>query len=335
MSEDVIYYDHDANPGCLHHKRVGVIGYGIQGRAQALNLRDSGIETMVANRDDQYADVARQDGFHVHDIVEVAKHSDILFLLIPDQAQKTVYESCITSSFQPGGLLIFAHGYALRFGDIVPDGRFDVGLLAPRMPGRQIRDYYLKGSGVPAFVDVVHDQSGQTLSLLLALGHAIGFSRAGLLRVNYQVETELDLFVEQYIVPIIVKAIRTSFDVLTRDHGYPALPTLIELYASGEVGEVLMRAAATGIGRVFQENASPTCQFGISESYARVLADDQETIISDVIDRQKNGEFADSLQVEGDDDYKGVQEFWSRVNSRELMDAQEKVNAFVRHSSES
>jgi len=193
------------------------------------------------------------------------------------------------------------------------------------MPGRQIRGYYKRGAGVPAFVDVVEDASGQTLALLLALGHAIGFTRAGMLRVDYRIETELDLFIEQYLVPTIIKAIRTGFDELVQRHGYPAVPALMELYASGEVGEVLMRAANVGIGRVFQENASPTCQFGISRSYADVLPGDQQTLIARTVDRIRNGAFADALEQDGQAGYPGVEELWRAVNSEALVRAQEQV----------
>jgi len=322
---ETIYYDRHADATLLRGKRVGIIGYGIQGRAQSLNLRDSGVDVLVANRKDRYAERAVKDGFAVHELDEVACLSDILFLLIPDQAQKSLYKTVISPTFRPGGLLVFAHGFALRYGEIVPDGRFNVGLLAPRMPGRQIRGYYKRGAGVPAFVDVVEDASGQTLALLLALGHAIGFTRAGMLRVDYRIETELDLFIEQYLVPTIIKAIRTGFDELVQRHGYPAVPALMELYASGEVGEVLMRAANVGIGRVFQENASPTCQFGISRSYADVLPGDQQTLIARTVDRIRNGAFADALEQDGQAGYPGVEELWRAVNSEALVRAQEQV----------
>ena len=322
---ETIYYDRHADPALLRGKRVGIIGYGIQGRAQALNLRDSGAEVLVANRKDRYVERAVKDGFTVHELDEVARLSDILFLLIPDQAQKGVYETVVSQVFRPGGLLVFAHGFALRYGEIVPDGRFDVGLLAPRMPGRQIRGYYKRGDGVPAFVDVVQDVSGRALALLLALGHAIGFTRAGMLQVDYRVETELDLFIEQYLVPTIIKTVRTGFDELVQRHGYPAVPALMELYASGEVGEVLMRAAKVGIGRVFQENASPTCQFGISRSYADVLPGDQQALIARTVERIRSGAFAAALEREGQAGYPCVEALWRTVNSDPLVHAQERV----------
>ncbi len=321
-----IYYDRDANLKYLKDKTIGVIGYGIQGRAQALNLRDSGLKVMIANRRDEYTRQAKKDGFRIHDIIELAARSDIILLLIPDQAHAKVYDRFIHNNIRAGSMLSVAHGYSLRFKTFKVKPGIDICMLAPRMPGKQIREFYLAGGGVPAFVDVVRDSSGLALKRILAVSKAAGFTKAGVLRVDYRVETDLDLITEQFLVAGIVKLIHSGFDVLTKDFGYPAVPTLMELYASGELSEVLKMASKLGIGRVFQKNASPTCQFGIASTFDRILGPKIEKTAKSIIKEIKNGSFSKRLDKEGDAGYPQVKKLWRRVDERGLVRAQDWIN---------
>jgi len=323
---DKIYYDRDADLKYLKGKTIGIIGYGIQGRAQALNLRDSDIKVLIANRKDDYTKQAKKDGFKVHKIDELARKSDVIMLLIPDQAHAGVYNDFIKDRIRSGSMLVVAHGYSLRFKTfrIRPD--IDVCMLAPRMPGRQIRGYYTAGGGVPAFVDAVYDRTGFALKRILAVAKAAGFTKAGVLRVNYKVETDLDLITEQFLVAGIVRLIHSGFKILVDDLGYPAVPTLMELYASGELAEVLQLAAKSGIGEVFKKNASPTCEFGIASSFNKVLGPGIEKTAKEIIRCIKNGSFSKELDREGASGYPEVKKLWSRVNSKKLTQAQEWIN---------
>lgn len=321
-----IYYDEDADLKYLDSKTVGIIGYGIQGRAQALNIRDSKINVLVANRTDTYRDRAVEDGFKVYEIDELVKVSDIILFLIPDQAQAEVYEKFVKDNIRAGSMLVFAHGYALTYQTIKIPLDVDIAMLAPRMPGRQIREYYLKGGGVPAFVDVIQDKTGLALERLLSLSRAAGFTRAGVLQVNYKTETELDLFIEQFLVASIVKSIHTSFDVLVNKLGYPAVPTLMELYASGELAEVLKLAAVTGIGKVFQKNASPTCQYGIATSFDYVMESNVIEKAKQLIKNIKDGTFAKELNKEGKSGYPLVRKLWEIVDTKQINDAHTLIN---------
>ena len=323
-----VFYDQDADLKSIQGVKVGIVGYGIQGRAQALNLRDSGVDVLIANRDDSYRSTAAQDGFSVQSIEQVAKLADVLLLLIPDQAHQQVYKSQIEPHLRPGRALVVAHGYSLHYKEIKPRSDMDVMLLAPRMPGRPIRDYYLRGSGVPAFVDVVQDATGNAWKTVLALAKGMGFTRPGALQVAIAHETELDLFVEQFLVPTVVKSIQISFEELV-SAGYPPLPALMELYASGELGEVLLLAAQVGIFQAFQQNASPTCQFGIATSYPQVLGSDPRSLIHDVIDRVQSGGFVKSLQREGDADYPLTKKLWAQLNSTVLSQTQEEMRKII------
>lgn len=324
-----IYYDKDASLGNLKRKTVGVIGYGIQGRAQALNIRDSGVRVLVANRADGYARQARRDGFKVHTIDEVARRSHVILFLIPDQAQADVYEKHMKNNLRPGSMLVFAHGFAPRYETIAFPKDIDVAMLAPRMPGHHIRNYFLSGSGVPAFVDVIRDATGEALERILAVAKAAGFTRSGVLRVSYRVEAELDLFTEQFLVAAIVGYIHTGFKVLVDEFGYPPVPVLMELYASGELAEVLKLASQLGIGMVFQKNASPTCQFGIAENFnagSRELSEKARRIVNEI----QSGLFAKRLDKEGKAGYRKVRKLWETVNNKRLADAQGRINGYFK-----
>lgn len=325
-----IYYDEDADLKYLGEKTVGIIGYGIQGRAQALNMRDSKINVMVANRADKYREQAIEDGFKVYEINELVKVSDIVLFLIPDQAQAEVYEKFVENNLRVGSMLVFAHGYALTYQTIKIPSDVDIAMLAPRMPGRQIRDYFLNGRGVPAFIDVVQNKTGLALERLLSLSKAAGFTRAGVFQVDYKIETELDLFIEQFLVASIVKIIHTSFDVLVNKLGYPAIPALMELYASGELAEVLKLAANDGIGKVFQKNASPTCQYGIAANFDYVIGSDIAEKAMQIIEKIKNGTFAKELDKEGKIGYPTVRKLWEIVDTKNLNEAHTLINNLFR-----
>lgn len=329
-----VFYEGDADLERLRNREVGIIGYGIQGRAQALNLRDSGIKVHVGNRRDDYVSTIVADGFEPLAIGEVASVADILLLLIPDQAHAEVYATQIQPRLRQGGALAVAHGYSLRFGLIKPRDDMDVMLLAPRMPGRQIREYYQRGSGVPAFVDVFQDGTGNAWGTVLALAKAMGFTRPGVFHVTVREETELDLFVEQFLVPTILKAIHLSFDELVAA-GYPAVPALMELYASGELGEVLLMAAEAGLYGTFQRNASPTCQFGIATSYPQALDTHPRQLIADVIHRIQSGAFSTALGREGAAGYPETRALWQKQEESVLGQTEGTLRQILREQSAS
>lgn len=325
-----IYYNRDASLKYLKDKTVGIIGYGIQGRAQALNIRDSGIDVLVANRKDRYVKQAVRDGFRVYKISEAVKKSDTLIFLIPDQAQPEVYKRHIKDCLRPDSMLVFAHGYTPRFKTVDFSSDIDVAMLAPRMPGHQIREYFLRRGGVPAFFDVIQDKTGLAGKKVLALAKAAGFTRAGVLRVSYKEEADLDLFTEQFLIAGIVAAIYAGFEVLTKEYSYSAVPALMELYASGELAEVLKLASKMGIGRVFQKNASPTCQFGIASEFNKALARGIKNEARSILKRIQNSSFNKQLDREGNSGYPSVRKLWEGVNNSGIEETQRWINKFVK-----
>lgn len=308
----------------LKDKIIGIIGYGIQGRAQALNLRDSGFTVLIANRKDSYLDTARSDGFQCLSFESLAAQADLLCLLIPDQAHRELYESIIAPHFGERKTLLVAHGYSLHYKEIIPRKDLDVVMCAPRMPGRQIRDYYLRGEGAPAFIDVFQDATGEAHSTVMAFAEGCGFTRGGVISVSVQEEAEIDLLVEQFLIPNILKTIHTGFDCMI-ESGYNALPALMELYASGELGEVLYRAAQVGLYRTFQQNASPTCQFGIVQSYAQALEEDPKTMFEKVLQRIQSGDFKKALTQEGGAGYPLTQGLWRKMDQTLLAKTEQEI----------
>ena len=313
-----IYYDSDASIKHIQGQKIAVIGYGSQGRAQALNLRDSGLDVVIGNIKDSYWDLAVEDGFSPVDIAVAAMEANIILFLIPDQAQKKVFTDLIEPNWKPDDLLIFAHGFSINYKKILPIEDIDVCLLAPRMPGIPIREHYLKGHGVPAFVDVHQDASSHAWDRLLGLAKAIGFTRVGVMEVSFQEETELDLFIEQYFLPMFMGTIQASFDVLVEE-GYSPMPALMELYASGELGELMLLSADMGIYKVWVEQASPTCQYGIFRASTRILDKEKmRSVIKTVIQEVREGTFLPELDQEADAGYVNLKAY-DKANDESLL----------------
>lgn len=207
-----IYYDQDADLSNLDGKRIGIIGYGNQGRAQALNMRDSGIsEIFVGTARDETFTQAREDGFNVDDIPEVVPKADILFLLIPDEIMPEVYHQQIQPHLEPGNVLNFASGYNITFEHIIPPPEIDTIMVAPRMIGDGVRNNFLNGEGFPAFIAVEQDSSGEARQTALALAKAMGATKMGSIEVTFKDETMLDLLAEQAIWPMIISILTEAF----------------------------------------------------------------------------------------------------------------------------
>jgi len=256
-----VFYERDADLSILQGLTISIIGYGNQGRAQALNLRDSGLHVRIGNRDDQYAATALQDGFECVPIAEAVKDGDIVMVLIPDEVQKGVYDREIGPHLRAGQTLSFASGYNIHFGLIVPPKDVNVILVAPRTIGRQVRIAFEADSGVNADGDVRQDPTGSAWKITLALAKGIGCTRAGAFHTSFAAETELDLFSEQALWPAIFECLLTAYDVLV-EKGYPREAVALELYASSEPADIFLQMAKRGIFEQMRFH-SPTSQYGV------------------------------------------------------------------------
>jgi ketol-acid reductoisomerase len=285
-----VYHDEDADLGVLADATIAVIGYGNQGRSQALNLRDSGLRVIVGNIGDAARERAREEGFDAFDVADAAARADVAMLLVPDEVMPEVWTRDVEPKLRPGTCVSFASGYTVAFGLIAPPARFDVILIAPRMIGPGVRDRFVEGKGFPSFVGVHQDASGRAKARMLALARGIGSTRAGCLELTFAQEAHLDLFTEQGFGPMMGLALRQSIELLV-EQGYPPEAVVMELFASGELGYAFQRAADTGL---FAQNAfhSHTSQYGSMTRSARVADIDLKARLLAHLDDIRSGRFA-------------------------------------------
>ncbi len=291
-----VYRDWDADPDLLTGRRIAVIGYGNQGRAQAQNLRDSGLDVVIGNRDDEYGAQAREDGFVVLPIEQAAATGDVVLLLIPDEIMPDLFGDKVSPHLGSGDTLVFASGYAVAFDLLTLPFGVDVVLVAPRMIGAGVRDLYLEGRGFPCFVGVAQDASGQALALALALAQGIGATRMGAVEVTFAQEAELDLFTEQCFGPAFGQVLMTAVDLLIEE-GYPPEAVLLELYMSGELSYTLAKIADLGL---VEQSAlhSRTSQYGSLSRGMRFALPDLRSRMRQGLAEIRSGQFAEEWSAE-------------------------------------
>ena len=308
--------------------KITVIGYGIQGRAQALNLRDSGHEVVIANRKDKYLNQAVEDGFDVISIEESIIDSEVIFLLIPDAVQNEILTDFIFPNISEGSSIVFAHGYWLNYESDNMPKNINVFMIAPRFPGEQIRQTYLMDGGVPAYVDIVQDYSGNGNSILKNLTDSLGFSKGGVINLSFKQEAEIDLFIEQFMAPTFFASAETAYELLIKK-GYPKEAVCLELYFSGELGAVRSMMGRDGLYEGFQKNASPTCQYGVSSSRASLWGEDMKQKAEMQLERITSGKFSEELS-DHENASKLVDEFVESKIAKDIKNTEKKVNKIVK-----
>ncbi|WP_038266891.1 ketol-acid reductoisomerase, partial [Peptoclostridium litorale] len=211
-----MYYEKDGDAGIIKGKKVAIIGYGSQGHAHALNLKESGADVVIGlHKESKSADKARKDGFEVYEVAEAARLSDVIMMLIPDEKQREVYEQSIKDNLKEGDALAFAHGFNIHFTQINPPENVDVFMAAPKGPGHLVRRVYTEGGGVPALIAIHQDYSGKARDIAMSYAIGIGSARAGVLETTFKEETETDLFGEQAVLcGGVTELIKAGFDTL-------------------------------------------------------------------------------------------------------------------------
>lgn len=298
-SEEAVQFfgEEDGDLNVLGQRTIGVIGYGNHGRPQALNMRDSGVGSIIVGsiRDASW-DRAQEDGFPVFPIAEACTRADVVLLLLPDEVMPDVYRADIGPNLKGGSAVVFASGYVLAYQLIKPGKDLDVLLLAPRMLGTDARNLFLQGEGFPSFVNVEQDATGEARAVLLALARAIGSLRSGVMVLSAAQEAHIDLFIEQAFGPLLGAGIMGSFQVGV-EAGFPAEALVLELYMSGEMSRTLQTMARLGFFRQVNQHGYAAAFGGMM----RTMALDQESIqknMREILAEIQSGAFARQLQDE-------------------------------------
>ena len=292
-----MFYEKDCNPTLLKEKTIAIIGYGSQGHAHALNLKDSGFHVVIGLRQGGKSwPIAEKDGFQVMSVAEATRAGDIVMILIPDEMQGEVYEKEIAPNLADGKALAFAHGFSIRYGFIAPPASVDVFLAAPKGPGHTVRSQFVVGKGVPSLIAVEQNATGKAQDIALAYIAGIGGARAGILETTIKEETETDLFGEQTVLcGGVVDLMRCGFEVLV-EAGYSPEAAYFEcVHELKLIIDLVNRFGASGMNY----SISDTAEYGEYVSGPRVLPaeqvkDNMRAVLKDVQD----GSFAKAWMAE-------------------------------------
>jgi len=285
-----IYYDKDADLSLLSGKRVGVIGYGSQGHAHALNLKDSGVQVSVGLYPGSPSWAKAQEaGLQVGNVDDVARDSDIVMMLVPDQVTRQVYEEHVAPHMEPGKTLMVAHGFSIHFNQVSAPEGVDVSMIAPKGPGHLVRRVYTEGAGVPALVAIQQDASETALQMALAYGKGIGATRAGILETTFREETETDLFGEQVILcGGITSLIKAAFETLV-EAGYQPESAYFETFHELKL---IVDLLYEGGMEYMRYSVSDTAEYGDYTRGPRVIDASVKQRMRGILDDVQDGSFA-------------------------------------------
>ena len=285
-----IYYKEDADIGLLGGKRVGVIGYGSQGHAHALNLRDSGVDVMVGLHAGSGSRAkAEAEGLRVADPAETTRESDFIMVLAPDTAQSGIYRESIEPHLGAGKTLMFAHGFNIHFGEIKPPADVDVSMIAPKAPGHRVREVFVEGQGVPSLVAIHQDASGAALPNALAYGAGIGSTRAGIVATTFKEETETDLFGEQAVLcGGVTSLIKNAFETLTEAGYQPEIAYFEVMHELKLIVDLLYEGGM----KYMRYSVSDTAEYGDYSRGSRVVDEHAREAMRQVLKEVQDGSFA-------------------------------------------
>ena len=291
-----MYYDQDANLDLLAGKTVAIIGYGSQGHAHALNLKESGVNVVVGlYSGSKSAKKAEESGLKVLSVAEASKVADWIMILLPDEVQKTIYKAEIEPNLTEGNVLLFAHGFNINFGQIIPPAFVDVAMVAPKGPGHLVRRTYEQGEGVPALFAIYQDASGQARDRAMAYAKGIGGTRAGILETTFREETETDLFGEQVVLcGGLTALIKAGFDTLV-EAGYQ--PELAYFECLHEVKLIVDLIVEGGLAKM-RDSISNTAEYGDLTRGPRIVTEETREEMRQILREIQTGQFAREFVLE-------------------------------------
>jgi ketol-acid reductoisomerase len=319
-----VFYESDADLSLLEGKTVAVIGYGSQGHAHALNLKDSGVEAVVGLRPDSKSRTeAEAAGLEVLDVADAASKGDIVMVLLPDEKQAEVWEGEIRDGIAPGNLLLFAHGFTIHFGQIDPPREVDVGMVAPKGPGHLVRRQFVEGRGVPCLIAVHRDATGHARDLILAYAKGIGGMKAGVIETTFKDEAETDLFGEQSVLcGGATELVRAGFETLVEAGYDPRLAYFECLHELKLIVDLMYEKGITGM----RESISNTAEYGDLTRGKKVIGPEVRAAMKQILADIQSGDFAREWIAEN----RAGQENFQRLREEQKGHQVEKVGAELR-----
>ena len=293
-----VYYEVDADPSLIRKRKVAVIGYGSQGHAHALNLRDSGVDVRVGLRSGSTSFAkAEAAGLRVMSIADAAKEADVVMMLAPDTEQKRIYDADIAPNLAKGDAIAFAHGFNVRFGRIVAPAGVDVIMIAPKGPGHLVRRTYTEGGGVPCLIAVAQDATGQAQALALSYADAIGGTRAGVIETTFAEETETDLFGEQVVLcGGLTSLVQAGFETLVEAGYQPEMAYFECLHEVKLIVDLMYEEGIAGM----RYSISDTAEYGDVTRGPRIITAATKDEMGKILREITSGEFADEWIAESD-----------------------------------
>jgi ketol-acid reductoisomerase len=285
-----MYYDNDADLALIRERKVAIIGYGSQGHAHALNLKDSGVSVRVGLPSTSRSRAkAQAAGLVVGDVREVAQWADVVMILIPDHLQGRIYRDEIEPNLQPGNMLMFAHGFNIRFGAIAPRADLDVAMVAPKSPGHRVRELFVEGAGTPALFAVHQDATGQARALTLSYAKGIGVTRAGVIETTFAEETETDLFGEQAVLCGGVSAlIKAGFETLVNAGYQPEIAYFECLHELKLIVDLIYQGGLN----YMRYSVSDTAEHGDYTGGPKIVTDETRRAMQQLLDDIQSGRYA-------------------------------------------
>ncbi len=319
-----VYYEKDADPALIRAKRIAIIGYGSQGHAHALNLKESGVDVAVGLRDGSSSKAkAESAGLRVMSIADAAKFADVIMMLAPDTEQKKMYEESIQPNLTAGKALAFAHGFNIRFNRIEPPAGVDVIMIAPKGPGHLVRRTYTEGGGVPALIAVSQDATGNAKALAMSYAEAIGAARAGVIETTFPEETETDLFGEQVVLcGGLTSLIMAGYETLVEAGYQPEMAYFECLHEVKLIVDLMYEEGIAGM----RYSISDTAEYGDVSRGPRIINADTKKEMKKILEEIQSGKFADEWIAESESGRKRFAEMRNAGKNHPI----EKVGAQLR-----